>query len=115
MTRLKLTTVPLGAVLAALTLGMGAANAKEVYQGNDVSYGSDANRRAVVCDEESDDAGVHTDFYSFAGQAWRIDDLDGFGGACWASDRMTSGLAKHRTVEEVGGWKPDYKSAWSYH
>ncbi|MBA2560125.1 MAG: hypothetical protein H0V07_09605 [Propionibacteriales bacterium] len=93
---------------------MGVAHAAEVYQGDDVSYGTDANRRVVVCDNESDGHGVHSDFYSFAGASWRVDDLDGMGGYCWESNQVSSGVAKHRTVEEVNNW-PDYKSAWSYH
>jgi hypothetical protein len=92
----------------------GAAEAAQVYQGNDFSYGTDANRRVVVCDQESDDHGVHADAYSFAGNAHRVDDLDGFGGHCYESVRMTSGLARHRTVEELS-WQPDAKSGWSYH
>src|SRR4051812_37742297 len=35
----------------------GAAQASEVYQGNDVSYGKDANRKLVVCDHEADSRG----------------------------------------------------------
>ena len=92
----------------------GVAQGAQVYQGNDVSYGTDANRRVVVCDNESDDHGVHADANSFAGNSYRVDDLDGFGGHCYESVSMSSGLARHRTVEELS-WQPDAKSGWSYH
>jgi hypothetical protein len=90
------------------------ANSAEVYQGEDVSYATDANRRVVVCDEESDSHGVHADYYTFTGANWRVDDLDGMGGYCWQGEFRSAGIGRHRTVEEVNNW-PDYKSAWSYH
>lgn len=92
----------------------GAAQAAEVYQGADYSYGKDANRKLVVCDKEADGRGVHADGVSFAGNWLRVDDLDGFGGYCYQSDDIPSGLGRHRTVEEIDNW-PDAKSAWSYH
>jgi hypothetical protein len=92
----------------------GAAQAAQVYQGDDVSYGWDSNRRLVVCDREADGRGVHADGYSFAGGYIRVDDLDGYGGACYESNSMSSGLSSHRTVEEINNW-PDAKSGWSYH
>lgn len=99
---------------AWLVVVAGAAQAAEVYQGNDYSYGKDQNQRLVVCDMESDGRGVHADGVSFAGNSVRVDDLDGFGGACWQGNLIPSGLARHRTVEEINNW-PDAKSAWSWH
>lgn len=104
-------------LLALLFWGLGvagAAQAAEVYQGNDVSYGKDANTKLVVCDREADDRGVHADGYSFAGNYVRVDDLDGAGGYCYQSNSLSSGLMQHRTVEELNNW-PDSKSNWSYH
>lgn len=92
----------------------GVARADYVYQGNDFSYSNDGNRRTVICDDESDGHGVHADYYSFAGNSYRVDDLDGAGGQCWESTAHQSGIQKHRTVEEINNW-PDYKSAWSTH
>lgn len=97
----------------AFTLA-GAAQASYVYQGNDFSYGTDLNRRAVICDQETDSHGTHADANSFAGNSYQVDDLDGAGGECFETGRMSSGLAKHRTVEELS-WRPDAKSGWSYH
>ena len=105
------TAIPVTLWLLALA---GAAHAAEVYQGSDVSYSSDANRRMVVCDNEADGRGVHADYRTFLGQDWRVDDLDGFAGHCWESPQRAGGIARHRTVEEINNW-PDAKSAWSYH
>lgn len=90
------------------------AQAEIVYQGNDLSYTTDFNRRTVICDEESDSHGVHADYDTFLGARWRIDDQDGAGGYCWESERHSAGIQKHRTVEEIDNW-PDHKSAWSTH
>lgn len=92
----------------------GAAQAAEVYQGDDYSYGKDANKKLVVCDREADGRGVHADGNGFDGHSVRVDDLDGFGGYCWQSNDIASGLGRHRTVEEINNW-PDAKSGWSYH
>jgi len=103
--------VPIALWVAALG---GAAQAAQVYQGDDYSYGTDANRRLAVCDREADGRGVHADGYSFSGASLRVDDLDGMGGFCWESGQISSGLASHRTVEEINNW-PDAKSGWSNH
>ena len=92
----------------------GAAQAAEVYQGDDYSYGKDANLKLVVCDREADGRGVHADGISFSGSSVRVDDLDGAGGFCYQTNNISSGLGQHRTVEEINNW-PDAKSGWSYH
>jgi hypothetical protein len=102
-------------VLSLWVVGVaGAAQAAEVYQGDDYSYGKDANLKLVVCDKEADGRGVHADGIAFDGHGVRVDDLDGAGGWCYQSNNIASGLGRHRTVEEISTW-PDAKSAWSYH
>ncbi|MGH3499641.1 MAG: hypothetical protein ACRDQA_01875 [Nocardioidaceae bacterium] len=106
-----LAVIPVALWGLALT---GTAHASKVYQGNDVSGGTNANRQCYVCDREGDGHGVHADLYSFANNKYRVDDKNGHNSPCYKSARLGSGLMQHRTVEEINNW-PDKKSRWSYH
>jgi hypothetical protein len=100
-----------------LMMSTGAAFASNAYQGDDVSYTVNGNANLQVCDRESDGHGVHADGNKFedtdGNTAFRVDDPDGAWGDCGISV-STSGVRRHRTVEELG-WEPDIKGEWNYH
>ena len=104
-------------VAGFLMMSTGAAFASNAYQGNDVSYTVNTNANLKVCDEETDSHGVHADGYKYedpdGNPAFRVDDPDGAGGSCGISV-STSGVQRHRTVEELS-WSPDVKGEWNYH
>jgi hypothetical protein len=100
-----------------LMMSSGAAVASNSYQGSDVSYTVNYNANLKVCDKEADGHGVHADGDKYEAPdgftAIRVDDPDGAGGACGISV-TTTGIQRHRTVEEIS-WAPDIKSEWNYH
>jgi hypothetical protein len=100
-----------------LMMSTGAAVASNSYQGDDVSYTVNTNANLMVCDKEADGHGVHADGDKYEDPTGnthiRVDDPDGAGGDCGISV-STSGIQRHRTVEELS-WKPDIKAEWNYH
>ncbi len=91
----------------------GTAYAGNAYQGDDISYGVESNHRVRVCDRETDDRGVHTDTNSWAGTYYRADD-SGNDSVCYDTLYMSSGVKRHRTVEEIDNW-PDAEGPYSNH
>jgi hypothetical protein len=107
----------LGVTVVGFLLAPVSAMAGAIYQGSDYSYTTDSNRKAVICDQESDGNGVHVDYNStFQARAYRFDETGGAGSACDTSSQVLdlAAIWRHRTVEEQA-WEPDAASDYHYH
>lgn len=112
--RIQRRSITLLVFVVAFALLSNVAFGATVWQGNDRSYGSDSNHRVTICDGEADGRTAYSDYQTFAGNWFRVSDLNGSGNSCYPSDYRPSGISRHNTCENINNW-PDACSGYSWH
>jgi hypothetical protein len=106
-----------GVTLATVVGGAGSADAVQglySWDGNDYSHDINYVKAVEVCDQESDNHGVHADF-RLVGSSENLQVRDGNGSAspCGVTPNQNQKIYRHRVVEEIN-FQPDQFGSWVY-